>query len=184
MNTITSPTPDDLKPPRGRQVSHQRHGLRGAALPKGCGHIRKSVDTFRRATEAAILDQHGEISLYHASLVNSAYRHERTAALCERWVRVEQENLDPSQRLAYLKLISDATDRRDKCLERLGLDKPDDDPWSLPNFPELASPYQTPQDAASDAPAANVDKDTTGQPDALDGRTGDGNHTQENTPCN
>jgi hypothetical protein len=167
MKTIASQTPDDLKPPRGRQVSNQRHGLRGAALPRGCGHIRKSVDTFRRAIEAALLDQYGEIDLYRASLVNSAYRHERTAALCERWIRTEQDALDPSQRLAYLKQINDATDRRDKCLERLGLDKSTEHD----EFAGLTLPEWT-QDAASEPPEPDRVQTASSEQEATDATLG------------
>ena len=90
-------------------------------LPKGSGAIRQQLYCERDEVEIATGRQHGEVSLFHAALIQSAIRHSGRAQLLERWLRVE-EGLSLNERLAVLKEIGAATDSRDKCLQRLGLD--------------------------------------------------------------
>lgn len=90
-------------------------------LPKGSGAIRQQLYCERDEIEIATGRQHGEVSLFHAALIQSAIRHSGRAQLLERWLRVEPD-LTLNERLAVLKEIGAATDSRDKCLQRLGLD--------------------------------------------------------------
>lgn len=90
-------------------------------LPKGSGAIRQQLYTERDEIEVVTGRQHGEISLFHAALIQSAIRHSGRAQLLERWLRVEPD-LTLNERLAVLKEIGAASDSRDKCLQRLGLD--------------------------------------------------------------
>jgi hypothetical protein len=61
-------------------------------------------------------------------LAQSAARHEAVALLLQRWLR-EAPDLPVTERAAVLKQFSAATDRRDACLEKLGLSKrPESDP--------------------------------------------------------
>lgn len=106
--------------PLGNKNS-QRHGLRGASLPKACKYIEYSLQAFRRSIESAVLANRGEIDLPSAALVNSSCRHERRCQLLERWLRKGMETLPLSDRLAILKDLSSATDARDKCLKMLSL---------------------------------------------------------------
>jgi len=43
--------------------------------------------------------------------------------LAARWLRVGGDSLPLSEKLALTKAVCDATDARDKCLDRLGLDR-------------------------------------------------------------
>ena len=97
--------------------------------------------------------------------MNSACRHERRAALAERWLRVNADELDVSAKLNLLKTISDATDSRDKCLDRLKLDTPTSDPWAsaIDVTPRLDAGDAAERDAsgAGDTEAVQADADAT-----------------------
>ncbi len=102
----------------------QRHGLRSAKLPKDSKYIEYTLNALRLALEAAVLDSHGAVTVTHAALVQSAVRHERRAALAERWGRVKPD-LTLSEKLSIEREIGNATDARDRCIERLKLDESD-----------------------------------------------------------
>ncbi len=109
-----------------------RHGLRAGQLPKGASYIKRETDVLRRIIEDAVaaLDG-GNVSLYHAGVVQSCIRWERHAMLCQRWLRLEAGDLTPDQRLAFSRDIARASTERDKCLRELGLNvKPNSDPWA------------------------------------------------------
>jgi hypothetical protein len=98
-------------------------------LPKGAGLVRRALYAERDEIERAVVSQHGEISLYHAALIQSALRHSGRAGLLERWLRLE-EGLSLTERLAVLKEIGSASDSRDRCLKLAGLDvKPSGGLW-------------------------------------------------------
>ncbi|HWB13415.1 MAG TPA: hypothetical protein VFE62_12300 [Gemmataceae bacterium] len=105
-----------------------RHGLRSGSvrlalgkLPREMVRIERAVNQFRLLIEAAVVEAHGQISVYHAALIQSACRHETHSMMAKRWLRLQDECLDHNQRLAYSKAIADASTARDKCLEKLGL---------------------------------------------------------------
>ncbi len=112
-----------------RQV---KHGLTAGALPGGCGYVAKLTLAFRQSLEAAVLKAAGQIGVYEAALIQSACRWERHALLATRWLRLEADKMDRSERLAYSKAIADASTSRDRCLKELGLSaaaRPD--PWDI-----------------------------------------------------
>jgi len=117
-------------------------------LPAGCSYIKRAIDTFRNALEDAVFARHRKVTEYHAATINSACRHEQRALLLLRWLREaaepqsathtlqnqavdgkhtssvsRQTGLGVMDRAALLSQISDATDKRDRCLERLGLNE-------------------------------------------------------------
>lgn len=102
-----------------------RHGLKAGQLPKGASYIKRDADILRRYLEAAVVERHDEITLYHAACIQSAIRWERHAMLAQRWLRLEADDLDAGTRLSFSREIAKASSERDKCLERLGLDKRD-----------------------------------------------------------
>jgi hypothetical protein len=103
-----------------------RHGVFGylavGTLPKGASWIRRLVGQFRRETERAVMANEGELSLYHAALVQSAARHEARALLLSRWLKQEAA-AKLADRVAVLKEIGAATNSRDHSLRQLGLNK-------------------------------------------------------------
>jgi hypothetical protein len=105
-------------------------------LPKGAGAVRRALYAERDELERETVSHHGEITLYHAALIQSAIRHSGRAQLLERWVRIEAD-LSLAERLAVLKEIGSATDSRDKCLKSMGLDaKRHADPWTALDTPQ------------------------------------------------
>lgn len=123
--------PDQNK--KGRFLSKNRaaitHGVRAflatGSLPRGASYIRRNLNQFQDALEAAVIDRKGEVSLYSSCLIQSAIRHEGRASLMQRWLRVNEGELTINMQIHVLKEIGAATDARDKCLKSLGLDDAD-----------------------------------------------------------
>jgi hypothetical protein len=97
-------------------------------FPKGCGYVERRIRGYKAALQAAVVEQHGEVSIYHASVIQSACRHESAAQLAERWFRLEENGgtLDMTARASLLSLICKSSDARDRCLKALDLDTPPD----------------------------------------------------------
>lgn len=102
-------------------ANRTRHGMRGAGLPPGCGHIQRATCAFRREVEAAVLEARGEITLVDAASINTAFRAERHAQLAQRWLAVEAESMTPADRLNYSREVARASELRDKALAALDL---------------------------------------------------------------
>ncbi len=98
-----------------------RHGLRGSKSPAGCSYIDKQTRSLRAAILGELAER-GDLSLYREALAQSCLRHETRALLAARWLR-EKKDLDLEKRLALVATISRATDDRDRCLARMGLDQ-------------------------------------------------------------
>ncbi|MDX1968992.1 MAG: hypothetical protein SFV23_17585 [Planctomycetaceae bacterium] len=119
-------TPTRCGAPAGNRNA-RKHGLRGRKLSREERYIANSTTAFQRETESAVIERFGEVDLYRAAVIQSAVRHETRAQLIGRWLRVAEEQgekLTLIDRANLLKQLSDASDARDKCLERIGLDKP------------------------------------------------------------
>ena len=99
--------------------------MRGMKLPKGCKAIESELQALGRAIGHELSQQHGvaQVPLYAMAVQQTATRHELRARLAGRWLRLAPDDLPIETRLALLKAISDASDQRDKCLARLGLEK-------------------------------------------------------------
>lgn len=120
----TYPTPHP-RPRRGAPIGSAnavRHGLRAAKCPPGCSYIDAAARELRKAITGELLER-GELTLYREALIQSCLRHEVRAQLAGRWLRVAYDTLDAEKRLALLAAISKATDDRDRCLARMGLDR-------------------------------------------------------------
>lgn len=101
-----------------------RHGLTiGAKLPAGAGYVARTTGQFRTALESAVVAAKGEITLIDAASIQSAVRWERHALLCQRWLVKEAAELSAGDRLAFSREIARASSERDKCLDRLGIDR-------------------------------------------------------------
>jgi hypothetical protein len=101
-----------------------RHGLTiGAKLPNGAGYVARTTGHFRVALESAVVVAKGEITLIDAASIQSAVRWERHALLCQRWLIKEAATLSAGERLAFSREIARASSERDKCLDRLGIDR-------------------------------------------------------------
>lgn len=139
-----------------------RHGLHATSLPKDVRGLENRLNKFRRHVEDAVYEQQGEVTLYHAAVIQSALRHERRARLLERWLKKESDGkgkgkkkLQLQDKMMILQQVSQATDARDKCLKALGLDKGTGaDLWDFGPIPAIPGPDSPskPADTAQDAP--------------------------------
>lgn len=138
-STDKTPTPD--KPRTGgapkNNRNHLRHGLFAGQLPKGCKHIENRTLKLRRQIEDLLLESKGEVTILDAAIIQTALRWERHSLLCQRWLTKEIKKLSPSDRLNFSREIAKASTERDKCLQRLGLDKRDFDPWKALDAPPI-----------------------------------------------
>lgn len=109
-------------PPRNRNAAkHYVHSyLAQGRLPKGASYTTRLMYEFRHQLEAVVSQKHGEVTLFHAALIQTAIRHESRAQLLQRWLRTE-EGLTLAERVTLLQQIGAASDSRDKCLEKMGL---------------------------------------------------------------
>ncbi len=160
-----------------------RHGLRAGQLPKGASYIKRETDVLRRIIEDAVaaLDG-GNVSLYHAGVVQSCIRWERHAMLSQRWLRLEAGDLTPDQRLAFSRDIARASTERDKCLRELGLNvKPNSDPWALLDVvPSARQTVANETDGNGGASHADDNGDAPGAP-VCDGNNAGGQSDREAT---
>lgn len=133
-----------------------RHGLTvGSKLPAGAGYVARTTGQFRAALESAVAAAKGEITLIDAASIQSAVRWERHALLCQRWLVKEAATLSASDRLAFSREIARASSERDKCLDRLCIDRREQSifdalygPTAMASIPTVVTP--------SDASTAGV----------------------------
>jgi hypothetical protein len=131
MPPATAPAKGKGGPPIG-STNALKHGVKSflttGKLPNS--YVKKQLGKLRRQLESAVVESHGELSLYHSALIQSCARHEARAELLNRYLSNEK-NLSLSDRMNLLAQISAATDSRDKALKALGLDRTNDsDPWA------------------------------------------------------
>lgn len=131
-----SETPKNDSRKRGAQPGNRnnlRHGLKGGQLPKEARYIEHRMNDFRRQLEGAVIASKGEISLPDAAYVQTAMRWERHAALAQRWLTKQHDEMKPEQRLHFSREVARASAERDKAIAALGLDsKAKSMPWLLP----------------------------------------------------
>jgi hypothetical protein len=124
------------KPRRGGQPANRnalRHGLRAGKLPAKCGYIEVQINGIRRTLENAVIEVRGTVTLLDEANIQTAIRWERHAALAQRWLRVNAEQLSPMEQLKFHRELCRASAERDKALAALGLHiKPE--PLSLKDY--------------------------------------------------
>jgi hypothetical protein len=146
-------------PPLGSRNA-MRHGLRSAGMPKGCRRYESQLNDLRRQLEDEVLEVHGRVSLVHALAILTAMRWERHAVLAARWLRLEGEQMSPSDRLNYSREIARASAARDVAIKELGLTRRNSDIWQtlhLPNDDECTRvPERITVQVAKDSPDASA----------------------------
>jgi hypothetical protein len=109
-------------------TQHGRWSTLGS-LPPGCTHIRKLCAKLRNQLEQAVTAEHGEVSLLSAATIQTAVRHERHAQLAQKWLK-DNPDINVETRLAISRDIASASEKRDKCLRLLNIDrKRTANPW-------------------------------------------------------
>jgi hypothetical protein len=103
-----------------------KHGLRSAKLGPGMEYIGRKASMFRKVAEAETLSLRGKLGVWEQSLIQSATQWLITAFKIERLLRLYDDKLTIEQRVNYTERVSRALVERDRCLQRLGLDKGDE----------------------------------------------------------
>ena len=106
-----------------------RHGLRMALprLPKGCRHIQRQADNLRLALESALQGRARELGPYAAACIAAVAKWQRHGSLAARWLRQREAELSDADRLRYSEAVARAADSVVRLMEKLGLDKSDQD---------------------------------------------------------
>jgi hypothetical protein len=107
---------------RGNENAY-RHGLKAGKLPRDAKYIEIRMNIVRRELEAAVVAAKGGVSITDAAYIQTAMRWERHAALAQRWLTKQYDELKPEQRLAFSEAIAKASTNRDKAVAALGLDR-------------------------------------------------------------
>lgn len=98
-------------------------------LPDSMKRVEGDVYAFRRLVENAVMEAKGSIGLIDAALIQTACRHERASRLALAWLRGHEGELSHAERLAYSKAIAEASERRDKAIAALRLERKPTDWW-------------------------------------------------------
>lgn len=109
------------------KIGNLRHGLLAGKLPPKLHFIERRLQGFRRNLEQAVIDVRGEVTVTDAAFIQTCYRHERHALLCQRWLTTELDKLKPMERLHFSREIARASGERDKALAALRLDESKED---------------------------------------------------------
>jgi hypothetical protein len=149
---MPAPTGNISRLTSGLRRSHRY--LTAGRLPPRMSYIRRITREFRTALERAVTDAHGEVSMEHAGIVNTAMRFEVAALLAQRWLSEAGDTLSPSDKLAHVKLIAEASASRDKCVKLLKLDtKHGRNPWDYVRNPPPAAGAEPASSTSTEAAA-------------------------------
>jgi hypothetical protein len=137
-----------IKPRRENGLFSKLH-----RLPADCQWLAVEMETIQEQLQDAVLQVHGEVSIYHSSVIECALKHHKRQRLLERWlIRPEHVNRtrknDPKghnttaaiplkNRVVLVKQEAQAADARAKAIQLLGLSKSDRD--DSPNWEKIFS---------------------------------------------
>ena len=132
---------------------HLTHGvydwLWNGVLPARHAWLKRTINELRSQVESELLSRHGEITIYMAAVMQTMSRHEGRALLLAAWLR-EKPDLPLTEKLSILKEIGSASDFRDRCLVKLGLDRK---PEHVDSFRSLVQQHIVEADASDTAEA-------------------------------
>lgn len=134
--------------------------------PKATRYITAKLCIFRDALEQACIAAHGQVGLLHAAAISTALRWERASALSTKWFREHGDEMDVLDRVTLQKSIAEASERRDRAIEKLKLDAKPADVWAevysqpLPSTPPQPSGDSEHVQAPENAPAGRTGDDT------------------------
>lgn len=103
------------------------HGIRAfknGTLPKSW-RFHKHLNTLRNVLVAEVVKRRGGVGPYDTAIIESAARHEGISQLMTKHLRDKIATLSLEQQSAICRDISRETDARDRCLEKLGLHRPE-----------------------------------------------------------
>jgi len=106
-----------------RATTGLRATFTSGKLGKGTAYIKRISDRMRVVLEEAVIQRYGACTTYEHALIQSAGRHEVRAQLCQRKLRQLGDSLESFDRwMSLTKEIGHATDARDRCIMRLGIE--------------------------------------------------------------
>ena len=91
-------------------------------MPADAKHLENRINKFRRSLEDRVLELRGSITLAEAAIVQTCLRWERHAALAQRWLTLQGDELTPDDRLKFSREIARASSERDKAIAQLRID--------------------------------------------------------------
>lgn len=100
-----------------------RHGLKSGKLPREAMYIENQSNKLRKNLEDAVLALHNDVTLENAAHIDTAIKWLRHGALCQRWLRTEASTMKPTEKIAVSREIASASERRDKAIAALDLDR-------------------------------------------------------------
>lgn len=100
-----------------------RHGLTAANLPKSCRYIYHRLNNLRRTLETLLVESKGEVGMADGATIQTILRWERAAQLAERYFRLEGAKLGAVVAQGFVDKAADASEKRDKAIARLKLDR-------------------------------------------------------------
>ncbi len=118
---IASSGPEQGK--RGNSRGNLRHGLKSGQMPKGAKYLEHRLNKFRRYLEDSVLALRGEVTLTDAAHIQSCIRWERHSLLSQRWLTKQYDELKPLERIRFSEEVAKASDKRDKSITALRLDR-------------------------------------------------------------
>src|SRR6516225_6053983 len=99
-----------------------RHGMRSGLLPRDARYIQNRLNAFRRQLEDQLIANKGEVTLVDAALIVTVLRWERHRCQAQRWLRLKQAELSPTELLTFSREIARASTERDRALVALKID--------------------------------------------------------------
>lgn len=109
---------------RGNKYA-SKHGVRSflatGSFPVGASRIAGNVGKLRAELEGAVIARKGVLDTYSAAVIQTAIRHEATAQLLQRWLRLESEKMTVAERVSTAQAIARSSTSRDASLKELGL---------------------------------------------------------------
>ena len=109
-------------------TAKDRSGLTVGVLPQKCKHIARQLSIFRRALEAHVLAERGEVTVIDQVYIVTATRLERHCLLAGRWLREAYDTLDVEQRLRMSGEVIRASEATDRAVVKLRLTQSTYDP--------------------------------------------------------
>lgn len=135
--------------PRGNRnrIAHGACSFAIGKMPAGASYVGRLVQWLRRTLRQAVVERHGATDVHSEAVIASACIHEGRRLLLARWLRLEGDALPLLDRAGLLDRIGNASTARDRCIERLGLDRSpvnaaaaDDGYGQIPGPPEDDQP--------------------------------------------
>jgi hypothetical protein len=118
------------RPPEKMRRPENRNAIRSGTFsflasgrwPKGAGYVSRLTRGLRVALEAAVRERHGDVSVYHGCLIQTAERSEARSLLLQKWLR-DAPDLTTAERVSILHGITGASEARDRAVAKLGIDR-------------------------------------------------------------